>query len=92
MTQPLSGGETELGQWKDGETHWCKQVPGLQEGKKKKKKKNLRGKEYKIRYELGKRLQQIRKFKKLRNTKKSHKIQKKKIHKIFVNLLSDISI
>ena len=24
---------------KDGETHWCKQVPGLQEEKKKKKKK-----------------------------------------------------
>ena len=31
MTQFLSGGETEVGQWKDGETLWCKQVPGLQE-------------------------------------------------------------
>ena len=45
MTQPLSEGETEVGQWKDGETHWCKQVPGEEEEEEEKKKKEGEGKE-----------------------------------------------
>jgi hypothetical protein len=31
MTESPSGRETEDNQWKDGETHWCKQVFGQEE-------------------------------------------------------------
>ena len=45
--KPLSGGETEVGQCKDGETLWCKQVPGLQEEKKRREEEKKKEEEEK---------------------------------------------